>query len=66
MTISFRSWSESCLSTVNEFLTDCPGAAGRGGARGRQLVTLKDAGDYITKVPKAEHEAAEWQLQLGP
>jgi hypothetical protein len=28
--------------------------------RGRQLVTLKDAGTYITKLPKAEHEAAEW------
>jgi hypothetical protein len=28
--------------------------------RGRQLVTLQDAGTYITKLPKAEHEAAEW------
>ena len=28
--------------------------------RGRQLVTLKDAGQYITKLPKAEHAAAEW------
>jgi hypothetical protein len=28
--------------------------------RGRQLVTLEDAGTYITKLPKAEHEAAEW------
>jgi hypothetical protein len=28
--------------------------------RGRQLVTLEDAGKYITKLPKAEHEAAEW------
>ena len=25
--------------------------------RGRQLVTLEDAGNYITKLPKAEHEA---------
>jgi hypothetical protein len=24
--------------------------------RGRQLVTLKDAGQYITKLPKAEHD----------
>jgi hypothetical protein len=24
--------------------------------RGRQLVTLEDAGTYITKLPKAEHE----------
>jgi hypothetical protein len=23
-------------------------------------VTLKDAGTYITKLPKAEHEAREW------
>jgi hypothetical protein len=28
-------------------------------ARGRQLVTLEDAGKYITKLPKAEHEATE-------
>jgi hypothetical protein len=25
--------------------------------RGRELVTLEDAGTYITKLPKAEHEA---------
>lgn len=29
--------------------------------RGRQLVTLEDAGTHITKLPKAEHKAAEWQ-----
>jgi len=28
--------------------------------RGRQLVTLEDAGKHITKLPKAEHEAREW------
>ena len=27
--------------------------------RGRQLVTLEDAGNYITKLPKAEHTAPE-------
>jgi hypothetical protein len=32
--------------------------------RGRQLVTLEDAGKYITKLPKAEHEAAEWQAAM--
>ena len=32
--------------------------------RGRQLVTLKDAGEYITKLPKAEHTAAEWQTAM--
>ena len=32
--------------------------------RGRQLVTLKDAGNYITKLPKAEHEAPEWQAAV--
>jgi hypothetical protein len=30
---------------------------------GRQLVTLKDASDYITKLSKAVHEAAEWPQQ---
>jgi hypothetical protein len=31
---------------------------------GRQLVTLRDAGNYITKLPKAEHEAQEWQAAM--
>jgi hypothetical protein len=31
---------------------------------GRQLVTLRDTGNYITKLPKAEHEAAEWQAAM--
>lgn len=29
--------------------------------RGRQLLTLEDVGSYITKLPKAEYEAEEWQ-----
>jgi hypothetical protein len=32
--------------------------------RTRQLVTLKDAGEYITKLPKAEHPATEWQTAM--
>jgi hypothetical protein len=32
--------------------------------RGRQLVSLEDAGNYITRLPKAEHEAAEWQAAM--
>jgi len=32
--------------------------------RGRQLVTLEDAGKYSTKLLKAEHEAAEWQTAM--
>jgi hypothetical protein len=32
--------------------------------RGRQLVTLEDAGNYITRLPKAEHEAQEWQAAM--
>jgi hypothetical protein len=31
---------------------------------GRQFVTLEDAGNYIMKLPKAEHEAPEWQAAL--
>jgi hypothetical protein len=27
---------------------------------GRKLVTLRDAALYITKLPKAEHDAEEW------
>jgi hypothetical protein len=32
--------------------------------RGRQLVTLQDAGNYIIKLPKAEHQAPEWQAAM--
>jgi hypothetical protein len=32
--------------------------------RGRQLVTLEDAGNYITELPKAEHEAPDWQAVM--
>jgi carbon monoxide dehydrogenase subunit G len=32
--------------------------------KGRQLATLKDAGAHITKLPKAEHSAAEWQAAM--
>ena len=28
---------------------------------GRKLITLRDAAQYITKLPKAEHDAKEWQ-----
>jgi hypothetical protein len=31
---------------------------------GRQLATLKDAGNYITKLPKAEHATPEWQAAM--
>jgi hypothetical protein len=32
--------------------------------RGRQLVTLEDAGRYITRLPKAEHKTQEWQAAM--
>jgi hypothetical protein len=32
--------------------------------RGRRLVTLEDAGKFITRLPKAEHGAAEWQAAM--
>ena len=33
-------------------------------SNGRKLITLKDAGAYITKLPKAEHDATEWQAAM--
>jgi hypothetical protein len=32
--------------------------------RGRQLVTLQDAADYILKLPKAEQDLDEWQTAV--
>jgi hypothetical protein len=29
-----------------------------------ELVTLEDAGNYITELPKAEHTAPEWQAAM--
>jgi hypothetical protein len=31
----------------------------------RTLVTLKDAGDYVTRLPKAEHAEPEWQAAMS-
>ena len=32
--------------------------------RGRQLVTLEDAGKFITKLPKAEQQDPAWQTAV--
>ena len=32
--------------------------------KGKKLVTLRDAANYIMKLPKAEHDAAEWQAAM--
>jgi hypothetical protein len=31
---------------------------------GRELLTLRDAGDYITSLPKAEQDLEEWQAAV--
>jgi hypothetical protein len=31
---------------------------------GLQLVTLKDAADYITKLPKEQSDLAQWQVAI--
>jgi hypothetical protein len=31
---------------------------------GRELRTLRDAAVYITELPKAEHDADEWQVAM--
>ena len=31
---------------------------------GRQLLTLRDAADYIMKLPKTEHSAPEWRAAM--
>src|SRR5271169_2800085 len=32
--------------------------------RGRRLITLRDAGNYILKLPESEHTATEWQAAM--
>jgi hypothetical protein len=31
---------------------------------GRKLLTLRDAAEYITALPKAEHDAPAWQVAM--
>jgi hypothetical protein len=31
---------------------------------GRELLTLRDAAEYITALPKAEQHAADWQVAM--
>ena len=31
---------------------------------GRKLLTLRDTANYITALPKAEHDAAGWQVAM--
>jgi hypothetical protein len=31
---------------------------------GRELPTLRDAAEYITTLPKPEHDAADWQVAM--
>ncbi len=31
---------------------------------GHKLLTLRDAAEYITALPKAEHDAADWQVAM--
>jgi hypothetical protein len=33
-------------------------------ADGRQLITLEDAGNHVTKLPEAVHEREEWQAAM--
>lgn len=32
--------------------------------KGKPLISLQDAGTYITKLPKSEHTAPEWQAAM--
>ena len=31
---------------------------------GRELLKLRDAAEYISALPKAEHDAADWQVAM--
>ena len=31
---------------------------------GKKLITLRDAAEYITELPKAEHDSPEWQAAM--
>jgi hypothetical protein len=31
---------------------------------GKKLITLRDAAEYVTELPKAEHDTPEWQAAM--
>ncbi len=33
-------------------------------SKGKPLATLRDAAQYITELPKADHDASEWQTAM--
>ena len=33
-------------------------------SNGRKLLTLKDAADYVTKLPKEQSDLAQWQVAI--
>jgi hypothetical protein len=49
-------WSRPCRGTVHLPPIEW--------SKGKRLVTLRDAALYITKLPKAEHDAEEWQAAM--
>ena len=52
------------IATTREWLIAVGNDGSTNLSRGRQLVTLQDVGTYITKLPKAENEATEWQAAM--
>lgn len=48
------------LPPMTGVFPDCPAPVVRNDQGGRELVTLRHAALYITKPPKAEHDAEEW------
>jgi hypothetical protein len=56
----FFALSALCMAECTVFRRVCTDLS----RRGSQLVTIEDAGNYITKLPRAEHEAPEWQAAM--
>jgi len=50
------SWLIAVRSGHSTIQSHCP--------NGRALVTLEDAGAYITELPKADHQLDEWQAAI--
>jgi hypothetical protein len=51
----FAGWQRRAGNDSSMNRSRCPG---------RRLLTLRDAGNCVTKLPKAEHDAEEWQAAM--
>jgi hypothetical protein len=63
---SCRVYRKRNVCAARDFASACTDAEPIPLPKAKPLATLRDAALYITKLPKAEHDATEWQAVCVP